>query len=329
MLAHEVLWLVTFEEMLETGRMAVKVCANVKRDENVLIVTDTNKVRIADVLAKASMEVGAETTISIMTPRQMHGNEPPKMVAAAMKVVDVIFTPTTYSMTHTDAMVEATRAGARAIILRGITEEMMVRGAMTADYEKLSEKSGRVSERLSRAGIVQITSDYGTDAKLSIKGRPAFVLAGFATEPGTFAALPDGEVAVCPVEGSAEGLIVFDHTMDGIGLLREHIRLTVEGGRVVEIDGGEEAERLRRIAEVSDGGATNIAEFAIGTNPKALLIGNMAEDKKREGSVHIAIGDNHKLGGTVKSSIHLDGLMVKPTVKLDGKVIIREGRLLI
>jgi len=321
--------LVCFELMLETARMAVRVCAAVERGEDVLVVTDTNKARIADLISRASKEVGAETAISIMAPRQMHGNEPPRMVAAAMKAADVIFAPTTYSLTHTDAMVEATGAGARAIILRGITEEMMVEGAMTADYPELRRRSVRLAERLSGARTVHVASDYGTDAELSIEGGEAFVLAGFATEPGTFAALPDGEVAACPVEGSAEGLIVFDHTMDGVGLLREPIRLRVEGGKVVEIHGADEAERLRSLVEASDEGATNIAEFAVGTNPEALLIGNMAEDKKREGSVHIALGDNHKLGGTVRSSIHLDGLMVEPTVELDGEVIIREGKLLI
>lgn len=117
--------------------------------------------------------------------------------------------------------------------------------------------------------------------------------------------------------------------MDGIGLLDEPIRIWVENGRIVEIDGGEEAERLRNIIESSDEGATNIAEFAIGTNPKALLIGNMAEDKKREGSVHFAIGDSHNLGGTVKSSIHLDGLIVKPNVEIDGWLIVEDGVLLL
>jgi leucyl aminopeptidase (aminopeptidase T) len=321
--------LVSFEEMLDTARMAVKICAEVKRGEDVLIVTDTNMMKIADVLAKASREVGAETAVSIMSPREIHGNEPPKTVAAAMKAADVVFTPATYSITHTDAMVDALGNGARALILRGVTEEMMVRGAMTADYEELRKKSDRLAEKMSRTRTVHITSEYGTDSELNIENRQVFVLSGFATEPGTFAALPDGEVPVCPVEGSAEGIIVFDQTMDGIGILKKPIRLTVEGGNVVEVQGGEEAERLRKIIESSDDGATNIAEFAIGTNPKALLIGNMAEDKKKEGSVHIAIGDNHNLGGTVTSSIHLDGLMVNPSVELDGEVIIREGKLLI
>lgn len=321
--------MVRFEEMLKTARIAVTLCAAVKRNEEVLIVTDTNKVRIAEALAKASKEVGAETVTSIMAPRQMHGNEPPKTIAAAMKIADVIFTPTTYAITHTDSMVEALGTGARSIILRGVTEEMMIKGAMTTNYEELRRTSKRLAERLETADTVQVTSDYGTNMELRIDGGPAFILDGFAKEPGVFSVLPGGEVATCPVEGSAEGVLIFDYTMDGIGLLKKPIRLKVEGGRVVEIGGGEQAEELRRIVEASDEGATNIAEFAIGTNPKALLIGNMAEDKKKQGSVHIAIGDNHTLRGTVTSSIHLDGLMVKPTVKLDREIIVQEGRLLL
>ena len=73
--------------------------------------------------------------------------------------------------------------------------------------------------------------------------------------------------------------------------------------------------------------ANNIAEFAIGTNPKARLVGNLAEDKKLEGSVHIAIGDNHVLGGNITSNIHLDGMVLNPNVELDGKCIINNGKL--
>jgi leucyl aminopeptidase (aminopeptidase T) len=79
-----------------------------------------------------------------------------------------------------------------------------------------------------------------------------------------------------------------------------------------------------------DDNARNIAEFAIGTNPNARLTGNLAEDKKLLGTVHFAIGDNKSLGGRVASTIHLDGLMVKPTVVADDRrTIVQDGKLLL
>jgi leucyl aminopeptidase (aminopeptidase T) len=69
----------------------------------------------------------------------------------------------------------------------------------------------------------------------------------------------------------------------------------------------------------------NIAEFAIGTNPNARLTGNLVEDKRLLGTVHFAIGDSMSLLGKVDASIHLDGLMLKPTVVADEKIVIVEN----
>lgn len=316
-------------EMMKTAKMAVEVCAAVALGENVCVVTDTKKTKIAEALALASREVGAETVLLIMAPRKMHGNEPPKAVAAAMKMADAIFAPTTFSITHTKARIDASRMGARTIIMRGITEDMMIHGAMTADYMAIKEKTKKLADRLSASSTVHVTSDRGTNVKMSLRKRKALILSGFATEAGEFAALPDGEAAIAPVEGSAKGTIVFDHTMDGIGLLKQPIALKVREGKVIDIQGGEEAKKLKEIVYAADQNAVNIAEFAIGTNPKARLIGNMAEDKKKIGSVHVAIGDNHTIGGNIESSIHLDGLMIAPTVELDGERVVERGKLLL
>jgi leucyl aminopeptidase (aminopeptidase T) len=141
--------------------------------------------------------------------------------------------------------------------------------------------------------------------------------------------MPDGEAAIAPVEGTSEGTLVVDHTMDNLGLLDRPIRMVVRGGRVAETVGGASAETLKTLLAGADANATNIAEFAIGTNEHARLIGSMTEDKKYWGSVHIAIGDNHVIGGEVVSELHLDGLLLRPTVELDGTIIVQDGRLLV
>ena len=101
-------------------------------------------------------------------------------------------------------------------------------------------------------------------------------------------------------------------------------------GKVVSITGAsEEANVIERYFE-RDENNRNIAEFAIGTNPNARLIGIMAEDKKVAGTVHFAIGDSMSLGGVVQAEIHLDGLMLKPTVIVDNKqVLVENGKLMV
>jgi leucyl aminopeptidase (aminopeptidase T) len=52
------------------------------------------------------------------------------------------------------------------------------------------------------------------------------------------------------------------------------------------------------------------------------------EDEKVFGTAHVALGDNHTFGGKTKAEVHLDGIIKKPDVWLDGRQIMREGKLL-
>ncbi len=70
---------------------------------------------------------------------------------------------------------------------------------------------------------------------------------------------------------------------------------------------------------VSHTKARNIADFGIGINPRAKLIGNVLEDEKVGGTVHIALGDNSTFGGDVIAGIHLDGIITKPKLFVDGE----------
>lgn len=295
--------------------------------ERVCVVTDTERLPLAQVFLDVAAALGTDPVLVLMAPRAQHGREVPEVVATAMEGAQVVFQVVTHAMTHTDATQRAMQAGARIMVLRGVTEDLMLHGAINADYQQIAATCARIAERMQAARDVRIRTPQGTDLRLSLEGRSPHILDGLVKGPGTFAAMPDGETAISPLEGSTQGTLVVEHTMDGLGLLDEPIRMQVVDGRVVSIQGGRAAEQLERLVAASDDGARNIAEFAIGTNPRARLIGNMAEDKKLLGSVHIAIGDNHVLGGSVRSSIHLDGMLLNPTVEFDGELVIDAGRL--
>ncbi len=313
--------------MMKTAQMIVNQSARIQSGENVCIVCDTNTFSIAKVLAEACYAAGAETVLTMMTPREMHGNEPPRIVAAAMLGADVILAPTTYAITHTAARLAASQRGARTVIMRSITEDSMIQGAMLADYNEVSETSDKLAAWLSQAERITLRTELGTDAFFIVEGRRGLALGGIVTEPGKFTSLPSGEAAIAPLEGMTQGQIIINFAIDGIGLLSQPIELEVNNGRAISIRGGKQAEELKKLLE-GDENAFQVAEFAIGTNPKSRMKGNMAEDKILRGCVHVALGDNHTIGGKIESKVHLDGVILNPTVEIDGKVIVKRGVLL-
>lgn len=315
-------------ELAEVSRQIVEQLMSVRPDEEVLVISDPTKASVGRALTNAARATGSDAHLILMPQLASHGNEPTDVVAEAMMAADVILTATTHAITHTHARLNATAAGARTAILRGVTEEMMIEGGMSTDFEKLRENTTVVRNVLDTAEEAEVRSPTGTDIWIDLSGRDAFSLDGFYHDNYGFATLPPGEAPTSPAEGTATGTIVIDYSMDNIGRLDEPIELTFEEGHATAISGGADASRLRTIVEKADENAGNLAEFAIGTNPDARLVGNLAEDKKRAGTTHFAIGDNESLGGSLQSDIHLDGLVLEPTVWLDGEVVLEEGTLL-
>ncbi|NLC39119.1 MAG: aminopeptidase, partial [Clostridia bacterium] len=162
----------------------------------------------------------------------------------------------------------------------------------------------------------------------SLQGREAFADSGMLQAPGSFGNLPAGEAFIAPLEGTAAGTLVVDGSMAGIGLIQSPIVMKVEKGLVVEIEGGQEADRLKELVDRFGPAARNIAELGIGLNDQAVLSGIVLEDEKVLGTVHVALGDNSTIGGTVEVPSHLDGVLLQPSLWLDGRKILEKGNLL-
>ena len=310
--------------LLKATRIAVRTCMGVKQSESVLIVTDGPRVKIAEAIRKAADEVAKETLLMVMRERTRHGEEPPKAVEKAMCAADVVLAPTTYSLTHTQARLRATEAGARIATMPMITEGMMMRGAMLADYKKVRALTMKVAQLLNKASEVEIETRVGTKLRMSIAKRKAHPDTGIFHNPGDFGNLPAGEAFIAPVEGSGEGVALIDGSM--VDMLHAPTRIEVHEGRAMKILGGP-ARKLNKILKAAGQDAYNLAEFGIGTNYAARLIGNVLEDEKVLGTCHIALGDNSTFGGRVKAGIHVDGIIKHPTIKLDGKIMMRDGKL--
>ena len=126
-------------ELRETAKNMLTSCLAAKPGETLLVITDDSRVKIGTAIYEAGKELGCEAMLLVMKEREVSGQEPPETVAAAMKAADIVVCPTAKSLTHTNARINAVKAGARIATMPGITEEMFSRGAMTADYDEVEK----------------------------------------------------------------------------------------------------------------------------------------------------------------------------------------------
>lgn len=310
------------------SRIAIQDCMGAKKNESILIVTDENKREIGYSLYENALQLGNEALLVEMKSREINGEEPPEYVADLMKKFDIVLCPTTKSLTHTDARRNASALGVRVATFPGITKEVMIRG-LGADYKKIAQLTLKLKKRLEKTSTVRVIAPNGTDITMEIKGRMVIPSKGLFHKKGEGGNLPTGEAFVAPIEGKSNGIFVVDGSMAGIGILKNVIKIKVEKGYATDITGGAEATSLKKMLAKFGKKGRCIAEFGIGTNDKARLSGMLLEDEKVLGTIHIALGDNKTMGGENHVPIHLDGVVKRPTVYFDDKMIMEKGKLLV
>jgi leucyl aminopeptidase (aminopeptidase T) len=305
----------------------VRDCLGVKSGEDVLVICNPRTQELGERLRDEAQGVGADAVLAVIAERASHAAEPPDPVAAAMAAADVVLAPTIQSLSHTASRKAASDRGVRIATLPGVTEEMLAR-VMSADMEALRRKGHAIAGALDAASEARITCANGSDLRLGLEGRAAIPDTGELTEPGAFGNLPAGEGFIAPVEGTGEGRLVVDGSIAGIGIVEEPVGLRVDAGHLTDAAGAAGARLMELLTEHGEE-ATNVAELGIGSNEKAVLTGEVLEDEKILGTAHVAFGASAGIGGTVQVPVHLDCVVMKPEVSLDGEPIVRAGELLV
>lgn len=331
----------------------LKVNMGLKDGEKVVVVTDVptaeewktkTSAKLTEaversILAKMVSEIAAEgfskNSVEFFTYPSIgkHGTYPGREVEEKMKGSNVAIAITTYSLTHTDARVNTCKAGGRVASMPTFVGEMFYKGGpMASDYLEIDKETKKIAEWITKANDAKVTSPGGTDISFSVKGRNGMVDAGIFTEKGSWGNLPSGEAYCAPVEGTADGKLVVE--ANWYPDLKEKMTLMFKNGYVNEIiGGGKIGDEYRTLLDFSKKeepyvSRRNLAELGIGTNPNAKRPDNVLESEKIKGTVHLAIGDNSHMGGKVSADLHQDFIIPKPTWTLDGKPMMKNGKLL-
>jgi leucyl aminopeptidase (aminopeptidase T) len=274
--------------------------------------------------------IDVKVTFHTFTATGSHGAEPDAATARRMLSADVILFITTYSLSHTNARTEATAKGARVASMPQFETSMLaLDGPLAVDAQQVAKDVGRFAARLTKASQATVRTAYGTNLSFSLEGREGRLDDGLFTTPGLFGNLPAGEAYTAPLEGTGEGwLVVPAGWYPG---LNEEMRLRLEKGLVVELQGGGEVgSNFRNLLRLDSSdpqylSRRNLAELGIGCNPNARRPDNVLEAEKIKGTVHIAIGDSAHIGGVVNADLHEDFVQPQPDLILDGKPLILNG----
>lgn len=309
-------------------QVLLTTCSACKTEEKLLLVTDDTSIQVALAMWEAA-KAYPNTAIVMMHDRTMHGQEPTAIVAAAMANADVIFGITKFSLFHTEARRKAVADGARFVNMVDYTVDMLEKGGLFVDFVE----QGKVADQVARqivGDVIHITAPNGTNITAKITGRPAVPQYARSLEKGKSSSPPDIECAVGPLEDTASGVVFIDGSIPHpeLGLITDEIKLTLENGKIVEISGGRQAQILARIMkDFNDPNAYYLGEIGIGLNPMCTLNGRMLEDEGCMGTVHFGFGSNTSFFGVIESRFHLDMVFVHPSVTVDGKLLLDNGRL--
>ncbi|PWE55826.1 2,5-dihydroxypyridine 5,6-dioxygenase [Metarhizobium album] len=326
----------------------VLAMCNLKAGEQLTILTsDDSNQQIAGMARLAAADMGAVVTNLNLAP--MNGEkaisrdksgyigktalEHNKAALACLKASDFVID--TLQLLFSKEQEEILKTGAR-MLLAVEPPEIMLR-MLPKPEDKARVLAG--AKKLGVAKKMTVTSKAGTDFECDLGQYPVLTQYGLADEPGRWDHWPSCFVATWPTEKTANGTIVIE---EGDILLpmkmyaRSPVTFTVENGYVTKIDGGFDAEFLRRfmdsfddpeayaMAHVGWGLHTRAHWTVLGlTNPEAQL---GMDARSFAGNFLFSTGPNTEAGGTRDVPCHLDIPLRNCSLSLDGEAMTKDGK---
>jgi leucyl aminopeptidase (aminopeptidase T) len=200
--------------------------------------------------------------------------------------------------------------------------------ALAVESVELREAIDPVRNAISGGRTMIINTGSGCELQLTLGERPLLDDDGvigpedLARNAQVVMNLPGGVVYTTVIETEATGCLRLPGTGDGGPLT-----LRFAEGKVVEIEGGAEAESLNARFDRHSGDARRIGHVGIGLNPLLRRpLGWPLVDIQAHGQLLISFGENRYLGGQNASSLNTDFALLEASLSVDGRVIVDAGK---
>ncbi len=332
------------KEKLEYGAyQVINNCLRLQPGERICITTDKKTTHIAEAIKAEALKITDQVKLFTMEDygeRPEDGSTPlpfPNEIGDYLKTCQV----SVYAATGKKNELKSFRIPMVTIVselktirhghMPNINDTLMETG-MSADYAKIKENNAKIMDIVKGATTAKVTTDAGTNFEVELNPEWKWVNCNGNITTDHWSNLPDGEVFTCAK--NINGTVVVDGVLGdylnqkyGV-ITNTPVTLQLKNGRVESIScDNKDIENDVKEYIKQDENANRIGEFAIGTNLGLdQLVGNLLQDEKFPG-VHIAIGHGYPdmTGSDWNSDAHLDMVITKTTVEIDGKTIMKNG----
>jgi aminopeptidase len=309
---------------MKAAEKLLKKNFRMKKGETVLVLTDRQECPIFSAVCSQVKILGGNLKKAYVSDNRTNSEALPELRDVFL-AADIIIGITDNSITHCPETKAAMKKGARIITMPGIGKRnFLFLKAMQADPRRIYAVSKKLADRMEGVRRIRVTSPKGTDLMIMAAPSTIDIDDGDSSFPGSLNNLPDGEVSEAPVS-IADGILAIDSSDLGISP-SDNVRVELKRGKIVSCNNSSARRFVSLLKKIDGERATRIVEIGLGTNYlHTLLMGNILHDEKMIGTAHVAFGG---YGDRRKCKIHEDVMILKPTVYFDGKIVIKDGKIL-
>lgn len=339
-----------FQSQKDAFTQMLRKCLYLNHDDELLIIYDESLTEFLPAFVDVVSESQLSTTWlsfpkqhQLAYRRDLSRNAAPlgirTALAEAVGIITCLDGDRATSAVRADILSLPRRAGSRLLHVPGISQEIL-RIAAATDFDGFAHNAKMLAEVMKAAHRVQlVTSDeLGNEYALSVSMQQLEVeptSRGGMIPLGFWGNMPLGHIFFCPSPSSVSGMVCVNGSIPGLTIDGgESVILTFENGVLLRETGSSSVARSffdtqRQSAEARGDGAWNLfAEFGIGLNTAITsIVGNPIIDTRMYGTAYIAIGDNRIFGGTISSDVHLDLVIMHPTLLVDDHLVMDKGNL--
>ncbi len=325
-------------ELGKAAEVLVRELLKLKKGETFVITADTGSdKRVVDATAREAFSAGAKPmVIWTCTPpgsgRMTDDFLPSQSIKGALLKTDTWVEFNTMYLLYSDTYETVIKANnkLRFLCLPAMHVDVFVRLFARVDHQVLAEFLREITDRTKKAKHIRLTTLTGQDVEFDNNPQwPILCETGYADIPGTH--MLAGQIGWVPDFDTVNGVIVFDGSLvPQIGVVNEPVKVYVEKGNIVKVEGGREAKQWEIfLKNFEDPQMLRVAHVCYGFHPGAKLTGQIGEDERVWGCTQWGFGSVGSFllppdGIAAKS--HTDGISLNTTVYLDGKKITNNGQ---